>query len=90
MVYLVVEFIQEEKPEVIPSSWFNEQDCIAKWPNIRSQIAFRSLLVLKALPKPDWAEYAKLAYKSGKLYFVPVLQIKQLPNCLFFDDCMQC
>ena len=28
-MYLVVEFIQEGNAEVIPSSWFNEQDCIA-------------------------------------------------------------
>ena len=48
MVYLVVEFIQEEKAK--SSSMFNEQDCIAKWPNIRSQVDFRSLLISIALP----------------------------------------
>ena len=71
-MYIVVEFLNDNAVEIIPSSWYNKQNFTVKWPFlIKSKHYFRQLLVYKAMPMDDWLNYkAMFIYESGNFLFI--------------------
>ena len=71
-MYIVVEFLNDNAIEIIPSSWYNKQNSTVKWPSlIKSKHHFRQLLVDKAMPMDDWLNYkAIFIYESGNFLFI--------------------
>ena len=71
-MYIVVEFLNDNAIEIIPSSWYHKQNSTVKWPSlIKSKHHFRQLLVDKAMPMDDWLNYkAIFIYESGNFLFI--------------------
>ena len=79
-MYIVVELLNDNAVEIIPSSLYNKQNSTVKWPSlIKSKHYFRQLLVDKAMLMDDWLNYkAIFIYESGNFSFIASMFLYQI------------